>query len=130
MATHTLPESYPAKIVLTNILTVDKADDTVWNTGKSAVGNPYCNEDFANAGKAIIEKPHNLLPAIKHGQTAVMIFGLRDQYLILDAGDTVTLTVETDEAAQYYLNQNSASLKVTLEGKDAGISEASDAESL
>ena len=131
MAEIKLPESFPATVTMTNLLTKESVDDIVWNTGCSAVGDPHVDEDIANAGKALIEGQDNLLPEIKKAQTAVAVFGLRPQYWILDEGESVTLPVENAEAAVYYADQASESLKVEFtEGEETGTAEAGDAESL
>lgn len=131
------PTTYPAKVTLTNLLTVDEADKKVWNTGMSAVGDPHCDENFADAGKAIVEDTSILMPEIKKGETAVAIFGLRPQYVILKQGASIELSAPNDEAVAYYLSQQSKDLKVEIEGltieegeETSGTASADDAESL
>lgn len=133
MANISLPTSYPAKVTMTNLLKVSDIDDKVWNTGMSMAGDPHCDEPVADAGKAIVVSAPQLLPEIKKGQAVVAVFGLRNQYWVLDAGESVTFNVENDEAAVYYLQQNSSDLSVTIEesGEETGdTAEVSDADSL
>lgn len=129
MATIKLPESYPATVTLTNLLTEESVDKTVWNTGCSAVDDPHADEDIADAGKATVEDGAVLLPKIKKAQTAVQVAGLRNQYWFLNEGESVTFDVEDEEAAVYYASQASDSLKVEF-GEETGEAAASDAESL
>lgn len=119
-----------ATITLKNLMVVEEAADQVWNTGLSAVGDPHCDEDFANAGKAIIADTSEILPVLKKGQTAVAVFGLSAQYVILNAGETVTFTADSDAAKVFYEAQAMEGvLEVTVSGEESGTT-VSDAESL
>lgn len=121
-----------ATITLKNLVVVEEAADQVWNTGLSAVGDPHCDEDFANAGKAIIDDTSEILPVLKHGQTKVAIFGLAPQYIVLEAGETRTITAPDTEAAKvFYEAQASEFLSVEVSGEETGTTaDASDVESL
>lgn len=130
-----IPTTYPATVTFTNLLSAANAgNDEVWNTGMSAAGFPYCDEDAANAGLAIIDNPDNLLPLIKRGLTAVAIYGLRNEYWILgteETNKTLTIPVPNPEAAVFYANQASESLKVEItNGEETGTATVDNAESL
>lgn len=108
-----------ATVVIKNLMTVSTAEDQVWNTGCSAVGDPHVDEALADAGKATIANASAILPELKDGQTKVAIFGLSAQYVVLDAGDDITLTADDDAAKEFYKAQAVKDiLKVTIDGEE------------
>lgn len=90
---------------LTNAIKVAAEEASVWNTGLCALGHPHTDEDAANAGKAVIVDTTALLPELKTNQVSVVIYGNKNLRAILNPGDALVVTVDTDEAAQFYLDQ-------------------------
>lgn len=116
-----------ATVTIKNLMTVNTAKDQVWNTGCSAVGDPHANEPLADAGKATIVDATEILPELKEGQTKVAIFGLSPQYVVLDAGDSLTLTIDSDAAKVFYEAQAAEGIlevKVEETGKTADADSA------
>lgn len=101
MAELKLAKSY----TITNILAEDVKTDTVWNTGLSACGCPHIDENIEDAGKSLVKDTSEILPKINKNQIAVAIYDNNNQYLVLNPGDKVTVTAETDEASLFYLDQ-------------------------
>lgn len=90
MASYTFASSYK----LTNIIPADANETYVWNTGLNCV----------NGEAAVIPDTTVLLPIIKHNQIAIPLYDNRNEYLVLNPGDDVTVNAPNDEAAQFYLN--------------------------
>lgn len=90
---------------LTNVIKVAAEEASVWNTGLGALGHPHTDEDAANAGKAVIVDTTVLMPEIKKNQVSVVIYGNKNLRAILNPGDSIVVAAETDEAAQFYLDQ-------------------------
>lgn len=90
---------------LTNAIKVEAEEALVWNTGLCALGHPHTDEDAADAGKAVIVDTSVLMPEIKKNQVSVVIYGNKNLRAILNPGDTLVVAAETDEAAQFYLDQ-------------------------
>lgn len=119
MADYTFARSYK----LTNAIKVEELPkDHVWNTGLNCV----------RGQEAVVEDKSELLPKINHNQISVPIYGNKNQYIVLNPGDSVTVTVETDEAAQFYLSQyieGVLTVDPNSEGEETGMS-VDNAESL
>lgn len=90
---------------LTNAIKVVKEEASVWNTGLCALGHPHIDEGVANSGKAVIVDTTVLMPELKSNQVAVLIYGNKNLRVILNPGDSITVTADKDEAAQFYLDQ-------------------------
>lgn len=116
-----------ATVTIKNLMTVNTVEDQVWNTGCSAVGDPHANEALEDAGKATIVDASKILPELKEGQTKVAIFGLSAQYVVLDAGKSITLTIDSDAAKVFYEAQAAEGIlevKVEETGKKADVNSA------
>lgn len=101
---------------LTNVIAPKETVDTVWNTGLCSCGSRHIDESLDNLGKATISDTTELSPKISHNQVSVAIYGNKNQYVVLNPGEKVTVNADTDEAAQFYLAQAVAGV---LEVKNA-----------
>ena len=113
---------YAKSYVITNKLKAVETQDTVWNTGLCACGNPHIDEDVANSGKSTISDSTEIFPKINKSQVSVAIYGNKNQFVTLNPGDKITVNAETDEAAQFYLAQ---AVEGVVEVKDASAVAAS-----
>ena len=127
--------SLPAVVTVTNNYPVPATEDTeepttpwclcdkVWNTGLNML----------NGGPALVEDDTILLPELVTGQIAVPVYGNRNLYFKLNAGQSASFEVNTDEQAIFYLNlaQNDKLIGVTITTKETGTTATvSDADSL
>lgn len=128
--------SLPAVVTITNNYPVPATEgneeesttpwclcDKVWNTGLNMLdGEP-----------ALIDDDTILYPELIKGQIAVPVYGNRNLYFKLNAGQSASFEVNTDEQAIFYLNlaQNDKLIGVTITTKETGTTAtASDADSL
>lgn len=101
----TYAKNYILKNVMKKPVDFFNNEGKVWNTGLAMCECPHVDE-IANSGKALlVDTTINGLPELKELQVAVQIYGNRNIVAILNAEDEVTVAADTDEAAQFYLDQ-------------------------
>lgn len=88
-------------------------DNLVFNTGSSAVGDPYIDATYVegNVGKALVAD--NSPFEYKHIASLRLYGGSGNSFVYLNPGDTIELAV-TPEQAMFYLGQKGGYLDVTV----------------
>ena len=109
-----LPESYPAKIKLTNTLKIEDQTEKVFNTGMSSVGTPHIDEPIDKTGVGAYDAPLQELPKISYGTIPVLVWENGGQFVTLNPGENITITVKEDREAVYYLQQASDALAAEI----------------